>query len=83
LRPFILADVPVKEADGELVVTVRKNVGLHIDKVTDDSLDGESAVVDLRIYVFDNDAGPGYGIIYFACNRRHNGRTWQNACPFA
>jgi hypothetical protein len=47
--------VAVEQKCGDRVVTVGEYVGLDRDAVTDDALCRESAAVDLRSDVFDDD----------------------------
>ena len=48
--------MPHEQSTFELIVAIAHDVGLHVDRLAEDSLDGETATVDLRGRAIDENA---------------------------
>jgi len=46
----------MEEGDGDLIVPLGERVGLNVDGLADDALDGEASPIDLRLDILDLDA---------------------------
>jgi hypothetical protein len=57
LVPHAVRDMPVTQHRGDRIVAVTKHIGLHRHFLANGSLDGKSAVIDLRPHTFDDSTG--------------------------